>query len=79
MIEFKSLGWYRIKVRGTGYFACVVSGDQLPPNIWDPSQLTDKAVMIDGEDFVVALVEKYMIGISPTNPYRLQFTILVWS
>lgn len=72
MLEFTGKDWYRVKGRGF----CIAVNEQ-PDGMWNPSDLVGEIVKINGEMFTIKGVEKFLIGISPENPYRLQFSLMV--
>lgn len=75
MEKFTTNGqWTRVKYRG---FVIGVSKEQIPDGMWDPRDLLGEVVEIDGEFFLVNGVEMFKTIISPENPYKWDFGLLV--
>lgn len=68
--------WTRIKGRG---FVKTFSADEIPEGMWDPGELTGTHCRIDhdGKIYKIIAVEKFMIMISPTEPYNKSFSLMV--
>jgi|GEM_PF-5667893 len=74
MYEFTSNDWFHVK--GCGDVVCV--NEELPKGLWHPNQLVNTEVAIDGEVYVVKSAEVHPIGgVSPSNPYKLRFGLLI--
>lgn len=74
VLEFTTKdGPYRLKGHGFVYPV----NERLPDYMWNPNDLVDLDVLIDGQQRKVLGVEKFAIGYDKNNPYRLSFALLV--
>lgn len=50
--------------------------ETLPEDLWNPSQLVNETVTINGKPILVTGVDKFAINVSPDYPYRFKFGIM---
>lgn len=73
MYKFTTDHWYRLRGRG---FACRIS-ETLPDDLYDPNQLYNQLVEINGEDFIVKGAESFAVPRTEDHPYSHKFSLLV--
>jgi hypothetical protein len=54
-----------------------ISAEQMPLDLWTPDQMKNEVVLIDGTSYKVLAAETFKIMCSPTQPYRLDFGLMV--
>jgi hypothetical protein len=74
---FQSDGWFNIEDRGD--VAVIKNPEQvlIKYDIWDPANLVNRWVSIDGKPYRVMGAETFLINRSPKRPYRMPFSLLV--
>lgn len=72
-MSFHAVDWYEIHEQPVAH----ITSNPYLPELWDPGQLKNETVEIDGQMYEVKAVEKFMIMISPSQPYQLSFGLLV--
>jgi hypothetical protein len=70
MLQLEASEWYEVRNRGKCAYIT-----QLPEAFykyyWNPKQLVNQHVEIDGQIYTVTGAEVFMIGCSKDNPYKL--------